>query len=671
MADNEFLNGVRIEQFIKSSNEQITDSISTLDKNFTTNVKSILTNQKTQITSLKSIDKTTKSLDKNMSKLLVNQDKLLKELTKAKKSSNDSAINELVKKIKPKDEKKDTFKREDYDKENSNLLEKMNKSLGIMANKKDVKSSSFLKSLLFGMGGLLAGGGLIGWILTGKKEGLQAMGKGIFKMFGSTGKIAKGMLTMVTHFGDIIKGVGRLKKLFARVGLNKGLKLLGGRAMGKGFAKGAGKTTLKNIPGIGSILNLIFAVQKFKKGDVVGGLLELGSFAADLIPGIGPAIGLALDLYSLKRDLTISDSDLQTEKEIFTHPIKAVRTLWSGHKNKKATKRMEQDKPILDAATNKLKTLSKEERLAFSDYKQGKVTKSVGEEGYEQQYADTVDAYFKSLGKGGGGFQFSDDVLFNKSGSKAMKSTYTKTSKSEKDDNHTKPTNKVAAAISRAWARIKSKNHVKLNPAENVSLMGMNPTMMRNFYRLSKAYSEYSGGGKIMINSAKRPGTGSVHNVGYAIDANALDSQGRRFGDGYIPDHLLQRFGFHKPLLKYKTLYGGPQDEAWHIEPYPGEDIYGGPRNTLAPEQPYRKGVLLAGGNGYAAKSETGGGGFDVNLPQGKVPPKSQKTAPINVVLTDEDINKLATAFGTQMKKNIKTPENVVMDVNNANPRSL
>ena len=57
---------------------------------------------------------------------------------------------------------------------------------------------------------------------------------------------------------------------------------------------------LRWIPGIGAILSLGFAVQRFSKGDIVGGLLEIASgIAYQFAPtGIGLALGIGIDAFN-------------------------------------------------------------------------------------------------------------------------------------------------------------------------------------------------------------------------------------------------------------------------------------------------------------------------------------------------------------------------------------
>jgi len=87
-------------------------------------------------------------------------------------------------------------------------------------------------------------------------------------------------------------------------------------------AKKVGASRLKDIPLLGSIVNFYFAVDSFKNGDTVGGVLESLAGAAELagymIPGAQPLLiaGGVLDLYLLSRILPggIGESIMEWER---------------------------------------------------------------------------------------------------------------------------------------------------------------------------------------------------------------------------------------------------------------------------------------------------------------------------------------------------------------------
>ena len=72
----------------------------------------------------------------------------------------------------------------------------------------------------------------------------------------------------------------------------------------KSAAKGVGKTLLKKIPLVGLGMGILFAVDRLRKGDWGGALLEVGSGIASTIPGVGTGVSLALDAALIAKDVT-------------------------------------------------------------------------------------------------------------------------------------------------------------------------------------------------------------------------------------------------------------------------------------------------------------------------------------------------------------------------------
>jgi hypothetical protein len=174
--------------------------------------------------------------------------------------------------------------------------------------------------------------------------------------------------------------------------------------------------------------------------------------------------------------------------------------------------------------------------------------------------------------------------------------------------------------------------------------------MFNRFASMAGEYYDLTGG-NIQVNSAKRSGKGSVHNYGYAIDINSSDANElNKLG-------LLDKYGFHRPLLNWGKYPGG-KNEPWHIEPYPGNEIYG-PKNTI--NQQFRKNVLM--------RAERGDGGF--NMPRGKIEDKIESSKPIQVSLSNSDLIKLAELFGEQIKRNKDINKNNFGNTQMVNPRVL
>lgn len=112
-------------------------------------------------------------------------------------------------------------------------------------------------------------------------------------------KIFKGIST------SLAKLVGMFSKTASKtvlsVGKTASTKLL---KFGGTFLKGA----LKKLPIIGSIIGLGSAFSRIIKGDFIGGLLDVGSAIASLVPVAGTAIAIAIDVFSAGRDLKTGGS---------------------------------------------------------------------------------------------------------------------------------------------------------------------------------------------------------------------------------------------------------------------------------------------------------------------------------------------------------------------------
>ncbi|MFW6377042.1 MAG: hypothetical protein ACOCZ5_00205 [bacterium] len=208
--------------------------------------------------------------------------------------------------------------------------------------------------------------------------------------------------------------------------------------------------------------------------------------------------------------------------------------------------------------------------------------------------------------------------------------------------------NKFGGKLHRPYS--KSKSIVKYLGFGTVpNLEGLNPDVYHNFLGMTKDFYSKTGS-PVQVNSAYRPGLGGAHGAGFAIDiqsshANAMEEMG-----------LMQKWGFHRPLKKWASNYGGKKDEPWHIEPYPGSEVYGSPRNTMnwvpGKGQEWRMGVI-AGNDTHIERRgelEVGGDAF-TNLPQINIPERLKRDAPINVILSDKDIEKLSYNI-TQSFKN-------------------
>ena len=144
------------------------------------------------------------------------------------------------------------------------------------------------------MGGGSGGGSGDATMALMNALGGTALGRNAGKSISGLGKTGKA--------GSIMKhGVGRA----AKRGLIKG----GAKAGLKGGAKLAGKAT----PILGAGLGLLFGAQKYAKGDIIGGSLEIISgLLSTFAPGPGTAAALAIDSGLLAKDLSDNAASLDT-----------------------------------------------------------------------------------------------------------------------------------------------------------------------------------------------------------------------------------------------------------------------------------------------------------------------------------------------------------------------
>lgn len=174
--------------------------------------------------------------------------------------------------------------------------------------------------------------------------------KGLLKILAKVG-IGGGVKWFASKFKGIGKNVGKMFKSFGGM-LLKPFKFLKGGAIKAFFKKLGGtvfkllKPILKRIPGIGSLISWAFAYSRFKKGDVVGGLIDVASGIATMFPGIGTALGIGLDVLNAFLDTKKSkDGDgvkpsggfkigeffgKIKDKMMNSFPIKNLVEFWSG-----------------------------------------------------------------------------------------------------------------------------------------------------------------------------------------------------------------------------------------------------------------------------------------------------------------------------------------------------
>jgi hypothetical protein len=152
---------------------------------------------------------------------------------------------------------------------------------------------------LKGLFKILSKGGIIG--------GVKLFQKLFSKQVAAASKLFTKLLPK-NLFGNIVKAA---KGFLGKIGK---FLLAPFKMLSKGGAKGLfGKITgmlmkfikpvLSKIPGIGSIISFSFAVNRFKQGQVVGGLIDVASGIASFFPGIGTALAIGLDVLNAFLDV--------------------------------------------------------------------------------------------------------------------------------------------------------------------------------------------------------------------------------------------------------------------------------------------------------------------------------------------------------------------------------
>ncbi len=110
----------------------------------------------------------------------------------------------------------------------------------------------------------------------------------------------KGIFGFIKNIGKGLFGAG---KSVAKLGVKKGATKGVAKVAAKSVGKGVGKSFLKKIPVIGLGLGAIFAIDRLRKGDWGGALMELGSGAASMIPGVGTAVSVGMDAALIGKDI--------------------------------------------------------------------------------------------------------------------------------------------------------------------------------------------------------------------------------------------------------------------------------------------------------------------------------------------------------------------------------
>jgi len=122
--------------------------------------------------------------------------------------------------------------------------------------------------------------------LWGGLKALYHLPKTLKSMFG----VVKGVFNVFKSAGSLFKGLSAVGKV-------------AGKGIGKGIMGAAGKAFAKKIPGVGAILGIMFGINRFRKGDIIGGIGEIASGIASIFPGPGTVISLLIDGLLIAKDI--------------------------------------------------------------------------------------------------------------------------------------------------------------------------------------------------------------------------------------------------------------------------------------------------------------------------------------------------------------------------------
>lgn len=692
--ENEFLKQNQATRFVEHSSGVLKSNIGSL---FTNVTKIFVENNnilKNAENSLNFIGKTLSNIiDKNNSNILNLQIKKIVGENNVSRNNNkkDGGIKNYIKDDDPNDPVINAIIK------NEKLLK------SIRDNDMDFrkKSGGGLLGLLGGVGAFFVGGGLVGYLMTGKKEFLFSVAKGVTKYLGkglsnifNFGKLPGKIISNFTKFakfvgrsiksltslnvGNIVgmskkvkqsfkfiknsfKSVKSLGSLFKSVFKStKSLASIGAKSIiGK-----TSKTFLKKIPVVGGILGLIFGIQRFKKNDWVGGLLEIGSGVASIVPGIGTALGIAIDSFLLFRDfrgVDMTPNDEKPKKSVnlsFIKNLPGIGTIWhmiDGFKLIHDGKNVEGLKTMMRGLTT---------IFPFGGFMFDGITSFI-ESVSKNGLINTVSSWFGMMGantphnesyRSGdvGVYSFGNerggDAKINRSRNSVgikqfdVKNWYKRTD-NEKDYGFY-PLNDKYKNFNKNEQKY---DGIRLFKPWNPDFEGLQPNMKNNFINMAKEYY-FRTGENIQVNSGKRYGGGSsTHDYGWAIDINSNDA------NNLERMNLLQKYGFHRPLLNWHV-----KKEPWHVEPYPGENIYG-PRDTI--NNDYRRNNLMNN------KSRPEQSGDKINVPTGIKDLKRDDNKPIHVMLSESDIQKIIVGFGEQLKRN--KPDTIISNNQYVGGRNL
>lgn len=686
MAENNFLSGIKVDQFIKANNDQIKQTIGSAFGDAQKSVAELIKLQKITVLELKKVNEKSagsKDLKKSLDSTLRSIQKENLKMSKSRDATIIKSLKGFFSKTKQttatKQESRDYFRKENYTKKSNSLLESINKGIsGLLKKDKEEKKESLLSKILGFAGFLgkaLAIGGLAGFLLTGKKEFLFDMVKGVRWMVKSAllpiQILLKGVPTIIKSISTGFKGIQTIaksvstgmkvvQKMGVRAGLEYGARtiakspvgkkvagLVGSKALqtgaktaGKIAGKSAAKVGLKKIPIVGAVLGVGFGIARIKKGDVIGGMLEFASGIASIFPGIGTAISLGIDGVILAKDIHSA---------------------------------MKSNSPKVPNGASGIKMPSGGGNEVGDAYSKKSVNKKSNMRGMKVHF-DKLLGKFPPKGKDKPsiGSRLGGAVSGAIGGAKQLFDT---------------AATEVGSAFNNMVNNTLPQPKDPKNPgyylnSKSINVAGLNPQMMSNFLGMASEYKAMTGK-SIGVNSAFRslaqqqvlwdkygrnpkrvaPPGKSMHNYGFAMDINSSS------GNHLNSLGLLQKWNFARPMAH----------EPWHIEPRGLKEKYadvragtytGGDSGTQEGDAYSIKDSALSKLKGFktALPSQLDD---KANLPLGNISNKIQAIKPLQVLLSGGDIATLAKAIGEAMKNAIPTPKTNTIPVSGGGRGSL
>jgi len=139
-------------------------------------------------------------------------------------------------------------------------------------------------------------------VIAGAAKGAWNIGNALLHPIETLGKAGTKLL------GAADKIIGFFKNPIKSI--TAGLKA-GKGGIGKLFSKGLAK----KIPGIGLLMGIGFAINRFKDGDYIGGAIDLVSGLLSTIPGLGTLGAIGADMVNFYRDSNKTDEPIDKTRE--------------------------------------------------------------------------------------------------------------------------------------------------------------------------------------------------------------------------------------------------------------------------------------------------------------------------------------------------------------------